>query len=398
MNFLYTFAVLVSLTDIAKTASIVDSQQFVIISIEMAHSTRPSIQEYLAKRQQLVDIEQQTNFESDVQLSKHEQMANRVIMAAKQLELDEGHSNPHLFNPARQFFEVLDRINASKLFKIMKAMPKGGILHAHDTALVSTDFIVSLTYRDHLWQCNDTTTNAIVSFRFSRNAPEESDSNRLWVLAADERARLGRTAYDTHVRTLFTLYTDTPRSDYLDINDMWNKFMGIFILLEPIATYAPVWRDYYKQALVEAAADNVQYLEFRGLLPQLYDLDRSDYTQDENVQIYLEVLEEFKRDNPEFIGSKFVYAPLRMVDDEKMDEYIENMKHFHLTYPDFIAGFDLVGQEDLGRPYLDFAEKILSLPASVKLFCHAGETNWFGNEKSDENLVNIICGKRLYIY
>lgn len=349
-------------------------------------SQRPSLEEYLERRQQVVDIECQSNFESDVTLTKHEQLANTVIMAAKQAELDEGLANPHSFKPARHFFEVLNEIRESKLFKIIQHMPKGGILHAHDTALVSTNFIVTLTYREHLWQCNNTVTKKIVNFRFSREAPETSESNLKWVRVADERSRLGKIEYDAHMRSLFTLFTEDPRSAYRDINDMWAKFMSLFILLEPIATYAPVWRDYFKQALTEALQDNVQYLEFRGLLPQLYDLDRSNYTKSENVQIYVDTLEEFKRANPDFIGSKFVYAPLRLVPDTTMDEYISNVQDLHESYPDFIAGFDLVGQEDMGRPLLDFTEKLLSLPDSIKFFLHAGETNWFGSSV-DENLV-----------
>lgn len=351
-------------------------------------SQRPSLEEYLLRRQHVVDDECQSNFESDVTLTKHEQLANKVIMAAKKAELDEGLANPHAFKPARHFFEVMNEIRESKLFKIIQHMPKGGILHAHDTALVSTDFIVTLTYREHLWQCNNTITKRIVNFRFSREAPRTTESNLLWVRVSDERTRLGKVEYDAHMRSLFTLFTEDPRSAYKDINDMWTKFMSLFILLEPIATYAPVWRDYFKQALTEALQDNVQYLEFRGLLPQLYDLDRNNYTQSENVQIYVDTLDEFKRANPDFIGSKFVYAPLRLVPDTRMDEYIENVQLLHERYPDFIAGFDLVGQEDLGRPLKDFAEKLLSLPDSIKFFLHAGETNWYGCN-TDENLVSF---------
>lgn len=51
-------------------------------------------------------------------------------------------------------------------------------------------------------------------------------------------------------------------------------------------------------------------------------------------------------------------------------------------------GFDVVGQEDKGRPLVDFAEKFLKLPKSTKFFFHAGETNW--NGETDDNLVNFL--------
>lgn len=51
-----------------------------------------------------------------------------------------------------------------------------------------------------------------------------------------------------------------------------------------------------------------------------------------------------------------------------------------------MAGFDFVGQEDLGRPLIDLIEQLLSIPDNIKFFFHAGETNWFGTT-SDDNLV-----------
>ena len=48
--------------------------------------------------------------------------------------------------------------------------------------------------------------------------------------------------------------------------------------------------------------------------------------------------------------------------------------------PDFFIGFDLVGQEDLGRPLIDFAEDLLWAKnhSGLHFFFHAGETNWQG--------------------
>lgn len=227
-------------------------------------SKRPSFDQYIASRQSVFKQENLNNFESDVKLNPKEEKANKVIMAIKNAELNDGFLNPQNFAPSRHFFEVLEIINKSKLFKIIRKMPKGGILHAHDTALCSTDYLVSLTYREHLWQCNDN-NNTIVSFKFSKNTPDIVAGCK-WLKVADERARVGRVEYDAHIRSNFTLFT-TDRNKFSDINDVWNAFMGLFIRFEPLVTYAPVFKDYYKQALKEMMEDNVQYLELRVLLP-----------------------------------------------------------------------------------------------------------------------------------
>lgn len=59
---------------------------------------------------------------------------------------------------------------------------------------------------------------------------------------------------------------------------------------------------------------------------------------------------------------------------------------FQAKFPGFVAGFDLVGQEDVGRRLLEYAEAIMTLPKEMKLFFHAGETNW--NGMTDDNLVS----------
>lgn len=352
--------------------------------------TRPTIDAYLAQRQQVIRDERNTGFESDApELTDREQLANAVVMAAKNAELAAGHSDPHTFGPSQHFFDAMDQIRGSKLFKIIRRMPKGGILHAHDTALASVDFLVSLTYREHLWQCNDPATGSIVGFRFARQTPTVVDrADMVWTRTADERTRRGASSFDAFVRTHFTLRTDNPRAAYKDINDVWRKFMSLFMLVGPLVTYVPVWRDYYRQTLKEALEDNVQYVEFRGLLPDVYDLEGNSYSKTDIVQMYVDVLAEFRRENPTFIGSKFVYAPLKAVPDSTFEEYVTVVKQLHARFPDFLAGFDLVGQEDTGRTLISFAELLLQLPEEIRFFFHAGETNWFGSV--DENLVGLM--------
>lgn len=106
------------------------------------------------------------------------------------------------------------------------------------------------------------------------------------------------------------------------------------------------------------------------------------------MAIYVEALDEFKRENPSFIGSKFIYAPIKQVSNETAANYFDVVLRLHAKFPHFLAGFDLVGQEDTAPGLVSFAQHILQLPADINFFFHAGETNWFGSV--DENLV-IVC-------
>lgn len=68
----------------------------------------------------------------------------------------------------------------------------------------------------------------------------------------------------------------------------------------------------------------------------------------ETCQMYVDILKEFKRNHPDFVGARFIYAPMRAVNDETFDTYLPIMMKLQKNFPEFIAGFDLVGQEDRG--------------------------------------------------
>lgn len=84
------------------------------------------------------------------------------------------------------------------------------------------------------------------------------------------------------------------------------------------------------------------------------------------------------KEHPDFIGAKIIYAPRRAVDNERVDYYLKTMVQLKQLYPDFVAGFDLVGQEDKGKPLTEFANKLNAVDPKIQYFFHAGETKWNG--------------------
>lgn len=244
-----------------------------IVTRQAVCNSRSSPEDYFRDRTDLINYEVESSFGADIKLTDNEELANKIIIQAKEDEYQVGLVQPYLFNPSRHIFEVLDVIKQSKLFQIIQKMPKGGILHAHDTGLCSANYVVSLTYLPHLWQRTSNDANKIKEFLFSRERPNTSnDNDSTWRLVRDVRTEMGAAKYDELVRSMFTLYDKTinPRIQFADINDVWHRFQGLFIQVTPILTYAPVWKSYYKHALKEMHEDGVQYLEFRGTLPPVF--------------------------------------------------------------------------------------------------------------------------------
>lgn len=73
----------------------------------------------------------------------------------------------------------------------------------------------------------------------------------------------------------------------------------------------------------------------------------------------------------------------------QLDEYIDTTLEIKRKFPNFFAGFDLVGQEDTGNSLELYAEKLQRMTNEVGFFFHAGETNWYGS-KTDRNLLDAV--------
>lgn len=190
------------------------------------------------------------------------------------------------FLPSKNFIEVRNDIKESKLFNIIKMMPKGAVLHAHDTAIVSEEWLFNnVTFRDNLYICDEAENLQLKFF----HSPTD-DCN--WQLLKELRKNETFAAeINSRIRKEFSMMTDNPDRMYPDVNSAWKKFMNIFILITPMLTYRPVYEDHFYQGLKELYEDNVLYLELRSTLPPLYELNGTQYNPIDVVGIYKKVTE-----------------------------------------------------------------------------------------------------------
>ncbi|XP_057319607.1 adenosine deaminase 2-like [Microplitis mediator] len=344
-------------------------------------------QDYWCKRAELFSSEKSDSLGGNLSLNPKEHLANELLVNLKTNEIDEAFEDQTKFYPSKNFMEVRNKIEKSKVFNIIKMMPKGAVLHTHDLALVSEEWIYNnVTYRDNLYICNETEKIMLKFF----DTPSD-DCN--WQLLKD--LRNNKTIVDDidlRVRRELSMITENPDIVYSDNNYAWVKFLKIHTLLKSLLTYRPVFEDHFYQALQELYDDNVLYLEFRSTLPTLYELNRTQYEMMDVLRIYNEVAERFKNDHPDFIGAKVIFSPINIINTtslSKMHEYINKTIEMKTKFPDFFAGFDLVGHENRREPLKKFVKQLTQVTHQIKFFFHAGETNWYGFN-SDENLLDAV--------
>ncbi|CAH1640991.1 unnamed protein product [Spodoptera littoralis] len=279
---------------------------------------------------------------NSIELSDSELMANEIIMDLKREVIDYGFRNPKHYHLSKHFFEYKEMVKDTKLYKILKSMPKGAVLHGHDTAMLGPDYVLELTYYDDLWICFKEDQSDI-SFIFSKYRPSGWCETK-WERAEDIRSTTNVTEFDAKLRKFFTIVIDNPQEVYTDVNTVWEYFSKYFIRTGPLFTYKPVWEKYYYDTLFALREDNIMYFEIRSVLPPLYDLAGNVYDSVDTAKSYKRVTEKFKKDYPDFFGAKLIYAPLKLVDRATVKNYIKIAKEIHELMPDFLAGFDLVGK------------------------------------------------------
>lgn len=341
---------------------------------------------YWARRYQLIKEERGMALGSNIILTKEETIVNKIIMKHKQKELDDSFEDPLNFPPAKHFFEARKEIDKSTVYAILKEMPKGTALHIHDISVLPPEWVIkNATYRDHLYALVEENT---WRFQFTEEPPTEE-----WRLVKELRNEAESVEeFDQKLKSLLSLEVKDPAVVYKDINSVWKAFTAIFKTISPLITYLPVYENYIYAMLQAFYDDNVMYIEVRGILYDLYELNGSVIDGMETIALMETVTENFIQDHPNHMGMKFIYSPPRSVDNDTMKKYLSDFRVLKKRHPDFIAGFDLVGQEDTGTPLCDFIDDLKGFKDSFKdtrYFFHAGETDWNGM-KTDNNLIDAI--------
>ncbi|XP_013859700.1 adenosine deaminase CECR1-A [Austrofundulus limnaeus] len=311
---------------------------------------------------------------------------------ARLRQLKEQEMSAARFLPAVHFFRAKPLIEKSSIFKLLQKMPKGAALHIHSSSLVDVEWLVkNVTYRPHCYVCF--TWDNSVRFLFSDRQPFPRWDCFYWQLLETLRAKTGDcTEFDNGLIQHLTLFTEDPEGEYPNQDVVWEKFEKAFVAAAGLVTHAPVLRDYYYQGLEELHKDNIMYLEVRSGLSKTYELDGTVHDKSWTLSLFQEVTEKFRKDHPDFLGAQIIISVHRALSVSEVRAAVKEAIQLKRDFPDVVAGFDLVGRENVGRSLWDFREA-LSLPAelgaSLPYFFHAGETDDEGTDV-DQNILDAL--------
>lgn len=313
------------------------------------------------------------------------------------------------------------------LWRIVQKMPKGSLLHAHMDAMFDVDFLIDQAFSTPgihafapkaLLTPKDYEEGEIVFQYSSRPIQESENKPAMWSESYEPSSFIsiqkaassfpdgGEAGFRDWLRSRCIL---TPNHSYFHhhgVDAIWAIFERTFPIVNSMLNYEPILRRCLQRLFAQLAADGIRYVDFRVAFAFEYRRENTDLPEDgyiEFCRVFQDELERFKQTEQgnQFYGSRIIWTTVRRFSNAdivaSMKQSIETKKAF----PELICGFDLVGQEDQGRPLVDlvpvlvwFRKRCAEEAVDIPFFFHAGECLGDGNE-TDHNLFDaILLGTR----
>ncbi|MEM7370542.1 MAG: hypothetical protein AAF587_18165 [Bacteroidota bacterium] len=342
--------------------------------------------QYSESRQLLLSQDQAGSLGADVRLSKEEQLLNQRLRQIQREKLNDYQAN-HFFPPARYFYASRDHMEQDELFRIFRRMPKGGVHHMHSIALGDVDWVIAEALKQencYVYWGPTTPQHPKGAMRFFRAGTAPAGYVKAQTL------NKGIPNFQEQMREFLTLDMQTDA----DSTDIWKEFEHYFGCVYNFVHYQAIYKAYYEQAYRDLLEDGIQHIEVRMSMLPLYSLDKPDgyYPVDSTMVYQQQILESLQGEYPNFT-LKLIYTNLRFLPAPVIQDDLIQAYELRQRFPDLVEGYDLVAEEDAGRPTIEFLDIFLTIDSlnqaygrDMPLFLHDGESNWVSNN----NLIDAV--------
>ena len=425
-------------------------------SVGLPKATDTFIEQYLTSRSALIDQEKSSRSDAAFRASltplaheacaivakireeEHRTVWNRQgISLESDDELDDGDEDAGgaekftlNFFPGMMFGLAREQMEETKMWRVVRKMPKGALLHAHFDAMVDLPWLVHTTVDTEgmgFAMCPlpgtegtpEGTVPRVPRFQYKGDLGLSDEQVRvLWndtyeagqylpaKLVAEQFWAGGRESFVEYIVGQCSISKEESLDQHLGLDDIWRKFKSCFGVVNSMLLYEPIFRASVQRVLEDLLEDGIRWVDLRCVFVPNYR--RQGCTQAEpNAEALFEAfgqeLEKFTASErgSGFWGARFIWTTLRMADPKGIVQSMQECITVKKRFPDLISGFDLVGQEDAGRPLADlvpelfwFRKTCVEAGVDIPFFFHAGECLGDGDE-TDENLYDaILLGTR----
>jgi len=312
-------------------------------------------------------------FDNDIKLSDVEiALDKKIFQIRKQFLSDTESKKISLYNSS--FYEIKPLVEGSKLYEILQAMPKGGLLHTHSGGITEVKWIISAARKYQECYVYDQKDND--QFIFGQLAFFEKGKVPNGFVSLDKKLN-SNPDFEKQLQELLTL----KRDNLCSYTDYWIEFEKRFKRINLLLPYRPFFKEYYLKGFQDLIKDKVQHVEIRYIFDELYDFQHGKYSLKTSITDLQDILKEVHKSDPQFT-LKLIYSSFKFLDNESIGKQLETAFAMKREFPDMISGFDLVADEAAGHNISFFEKNWAKLKelnkkygVEMPLFLHAGESN-----------------------
>ncbi|KAL2136431.1 hypothetical protein VTI74DRAFT_3664 [Chaetomium olivicolor] len=340
-----------------------------------------------------------------------------------------GQEHPRFYGD--HFLSNADLIEQTQLFALCRAMPKGAHLHIHFNANLLPGVLLGIAKdmpRMFIWSnipldrdeafdlCRiqfSIMNNAAVEEKGTGNPFDSSYQGGSVINFQQFRKAFpgGEEAADGWLQSKLVFQEEEAHNLLQTPDGAWEKFNARTQMMKGLFNYETAYKRYTRQCLEEFVADNIQYAEIRPNFMSSNQVWKDDgSSRIDNIGIMNLIIREYEAFQKEhqhrvLKGLKVIYCTPRSFSEKQVGEALHQCFQFKLDkkFSNYIAGFDLVGEESKGKPLKDFRQQFLRFQALCKaanveipFLFHCGETLDIGTD-TDGNLLDalLIGSKRI---
>ncbi|KOS46175.1 hypothetical protein ACN38_g2844 [Penicillium nordicum] len=404
------------------------------VSAALAIEGEPNVNDtlvlqHLKDRQKLIALEK-THRQDHIfrqGLSATAKRADEIVQAIRQDEIDhywrvagtpdgttEERFAGEVFPLARPY------ISNTTLWKVIKRMPKGALLHAHLSAMLPFEKIVEIIIHtegmvisaSQPLDTEDAKQNATITFGHNNgtltsnqsriDAADYVPNTEIPVKTAAVSFEDGEAGFLEFIRSKTTIAPEDSIRHELGVDEVWRKFQACFGPADTMVQYEPVVRKFYQKLFEDLASDGINWVEIRSGGSSGKLVHNGDEDIDPDLDAWWHVLvEEIKKfqateQGKRFLGVRVIWSDARIKNRAAITRSMKIALQRKQNFPELFSGYDLVAQEDLGRPLSDLAPELVwfrqqsdALNLTIPYFFHAGETLGDGNS-TDSNLFDAV--------
>eukprot|EP01080_Neovahlkampfia_damariscottae_P003562 gene3562-6297_t len=329
-------------------------------------------QEFLEKRKKLIEENSKLRFDYSISLNEKEQKVNVIL----QNIFDAEKKNPKT-SPTLNIYERQEATEASEAFKVLKKFPKGALLHAHYLAMEDiNEFIKNSTYHQNCYYYNDEDSKDYINGQMKFFNKEEVPKG---FVSVEEMRKLNENFDKELLKDWKMNANDVNGSDF----KRWKKFQGCFSKPWSVYWFRENFEKNFEIIMNSLIDDNIQYMETNTGLGEIYDLKKK-YSPEECAQIFFDLNKKFVLNHEnDFLGIKLCHENVRIFDSKFIKTHMLESLEIQKKYPNFVIGYDLVGQEDGPGAFdtlhymeanLEIQEKAKKEGVDFQFFFHGGES------------------------